>query len=66
MAVVEKLELVSLGGNGGKNAIFFLQMARMILDVRSLIDWIQIKNSVKWYWECAASHCFNSQWEHTY
>jgi hypothetical protein len=38
MAVVEKLELVSLGGNGGKNAIFFLQMARMILDVRSLID----------------------------
>jgi hypothetical protein len=25
-------------------------VAKMILDVRGLINWIQIKNSVKWYW----------------
>jgi hypothetical protein len=36
---------------------FFLQMARMILDVRGLIDWIWKQNNVKWYWECAASYC---------
>ncbi len=53
---VEKMELINSSGDGGKNAL--------ILDVRGLIKWIQIKNSVKWYWECVASYYFNSQCEH--
>ncbi len=44
----------------GKECNFLLQVARMIFDVKGLIDWIQIKNSVKWYWKCATSYCFNS------
>jgi hypothetical protein len=51
------MELINSSGDGGKNAL--------ILDVRGLIKWIQIKNSVKWYWECVASYYFNSQCEHT-
>jgi len=32
------MELVSSGGDGGKNAVFFSQVARMILEVKGLID----------------------------
>jgi hypothetical protein len=38
MVTIEKMELISLGGDGRKNAIVFFQIARMILDVTSLID----------------------------
>jgi hypothetical protein len=49
----------------GEKCSCFLQVVRMILDVRGLIDWIWIKNSVKWYWEYVAWYCFDSQWEQT-
>ncbi len=37
MVAIEKMELVSSGGDGVKMQFFF-QVVRMILDVRGLID----------------------------
>jgi hypothetical protein len=38
MVAVEKLKLVSSSGDGENNVVFFLQVARMILNVKGLID----------------------------
>ncbi len=40
----------------GKECNFLRQMARMILNVKGLINWIQKQNNVKWYWEYVASY----------
>jgi hypothetical protein len=42
VVVVEKLELGSSSGKGGKCNLI-IQVTRMFLNIRSLKDWIQIK-----------------------
>jgi hypothetical protein len=57
MIAVGKMELVSLGGDGGKNVVFFFKWQEWFLNVKGLMNWIQKQNNVKLYWECATSYC---------
>jgi hypothetical protein len=45
---------------------FIFQVARMLINIKGLKDWIQIKNRLKWYKECGIAYCFNSLWKHTF